>query len=66
MTAQWTGWRKSSRSANAGCCVEVAANADGIGVRDSKTPDRAILRFDPASWSGFLAGVKAGEFDLPA
>jgi hypothetical protein len=63
-SAPWLGWRKSSRSANNGACVEVATDILGVAVRDSKHPDRATLRFPSATWTQFLADVKAGAFDL--
>jgi Domain of unknown function (DUF397) len=57
-------WRKSSYSFAQGDCVEVARDAGGHAcVRDSKDADGAILRFTPAEWSAFLAGVRNGEFD---
>jgi Domain of unknown function (DUF397) len=59
-------WFKSSFSA-AGACVEVAHLPDGAGValRDSSTPSRQPHFFGPDDWNAFVAGVKAGEFDLP-
>jgi Domain of unknown function (DUF397) len=40
---------------------------DAIGVRDSKDsgPGCAVLSFSRTNWDRFLAGIKAGEFDLP-
>ena len=59
-------WVKSSLSLSNGNCVEVARLADGqVGVRDSKNPDGAILRFTSAGWHAFLAGARRGEFDSP-
>ncbi|MET8985891.1 DUF397 domain-containing protein [Nonomuraea wenchangensis] len=61
-----TAWRKAS-ACNAGSCVEVAPVADGgVLVRDGKDPDGPSLRFDGDEWAAFVAGVRAGEFDLSA
>jgi hypothetical protein len=46
-------WRKSSYSANASDCVEVAT---GTGIRDSKAP-AARIEVGVAAWSAFLAEV---------
>jgi hypothetical protein len=57
-------WYKSSYTNGQGNCVEVAALADRVAVRDSKDPDGLVLTFTPVEWLSFGAGVKAGEFDL--
>ena len=57
-------WTKSSLSFSNGNCVEVARLADGqIGVRHSRRNEGPVLRFTPAEWHAFLAGVRNGEFD---
>jgi hypothetical protein len=57
-------WRKSTRSGAAGHCVEVAPTTATIFVRDSKDVAGPRLEFGPRGWSEFIAGVRAGEFDL--
>ena len=56
-------WRKASRSAGNGACVEVAGTQGAVLVRDSKDPDGPRLALGAAQWSAFLAGVKDGQFD---
>jgi Domain of unknown function (DUF397) len=57
-------WVKASLSYANGNCVEVAELPGGdIGVRDSKSPAAAPLRFTPAEWAVFIASAKAGDFD---
>jgi hypothetical protein len=57
-------WVKSSLSFSNGNCVEVASLADDeIGVRNSRHPEGAVLRFTPDEWHAFLGGVRNGEFD---
>ena len=34
-------------------------------VRVVDTKSSEALRFTPEEWAAFVAGVKAGEFDLP-
>ena len=55
-------WRRSTRCGESGC-VEVAFVEGGSLVRDSKLNDSPVLTFGHESWSAFLAGVRAGEFD---
>lgn len=58
-------WHRSTHCTGAdSTCVEVAVDADGVAVRDGKDPDGPRLRFTAAEWSAFLAGARAGEFDL--
>ena len=53
-------WRKSSYSGNnGGNCVEAAAAAPLVAVRDSKDPDGARLAFGREAWEAFAAKVKA-------
>lgn len=57
-------YKKASACSNDCCCVEAVLAAPGeVAVRDSKTG--GTLRFSNAEWRAFVAGVKAGEFDLP-
>jgi hypothetical protein len=56
-------WRKSSRSAAAGHCVEIASAAAAVFVRDSKDVSGPVLEFGAAGWAEFLTGVRDGEFD---
>ncbi|WP_433470818.1 DUF397 domain-containing protein [Saccharomonospora azurea] len=57
-------WRKSSFSGNQGDCVEFRRIEGGVEVRNSKRPDEASVAYTDSEWRAFVAGVKAGEFDL--
>lgn len=62
----WAPFRKSTYS-GAGGCVEISmSTAGGVRVRDSKHPGGPELQFNEHEWRAFLAGIGAGEFDLPA
>ena len=65
MTLQNQGltWRKSTRSAAAGHCVEIATAAAAVFVRDSKDVAGPVLEFGAEGWADFLGGVRAGRFD---
>ncbi|EME99109.1 DUF397 domain-containing protein [Streptomyces mobaraensis NBRC 13819 = DSM 40847] len=54
-----TEWRTSSyTNGDGGNCVEVADQVPGaIRVRDSKAPERALIRFPRVSWAAFVNAV---------
>ncbi|MFJ1746692.1 DUF397 domain-containing protein [Streptomyces sp. NPDC088116] len=54
-------WRKSSYSnINGGECVEIAEGFPGlVPVRDSKNPHGPALILPTASWTAFVATLKA-------
>jgi hypothetical protein len=59
-------YTKSSYS-GAGSCVEVMLlDGHAVGLRDSKDISKPPHVFTLPEWRAFLAGVRAGEFDLPA
>jgi hypothetical protein len=56
----------TSRACNNSACVQVAHLPGGmVALRDSKDTCKAPHVFDSEEWAAFVAGVKAGEFDLP-
>jgi len=61
-----TNWVKSSLSTYNGTCVEIAQlSSNRVGMRDTKDHGTGpILAFSQREWSAFLAGAKAGEFNL--
>lgn len=54
-------WRKSTKSANNGGCVEVADLGDQVAVRDSKNPHGPALVFVDSEWDAFLSAVAKGD-----
>jgi hypothetical protein len=57
----------TARACNNSACVQVAHLPGGmVAVRDSKDTSKAPHVFDSGEWAAFVAGVKDGEFDLPA
>ncbi|MCQ8833212.1 DUF397 domain-containing protein [Streptomyces malaysiensis] len=56
-------WRKSSYSADVHQnCVELAAVADGVRIRESDEPG-AVIRTNPAALRSLIRAVKAARFD---
>ncbi|MGW6447601.1 DUF397 domain-containing protein [Lentzea sp. NPDC055074] len=47
-------WHKSTFSANASSCVEIAT---GVGIRDTKAP-AVHVEVGPAAWALFLGALK--------
>ncbi|TDD89735.1 DUF397 domain-containing protein [Saccharopolyspora karakumensis] len=58
MTSGLGNWRKSSKSAVEGNCVEVAVAPEVVGVRDSKDRDGDVLVFPQQRWADFLSGLR--------
>jgi hypothetical protein len=58
-------WRKSSRSANSGNCVEVSAREHTVAIRDSKQDGTGpILETTVAAWRDFLTSFKESGLGL--
>jgi Domain of unknown function (DUF397) len=55
-------WQKSSFSQGTGECVELAAIADDILMRESDDPE-TVVTTSRDKLRAFVLGVKAGEFD---
>lgn len=59
MAAERGKWVKACDTS---ACVEVLVGDLNVLVAGSKQPD--MLRFTHQEWDEFVAGVKAGKFDL--
>jgi len=56
-------WRKSTRSGSSGDCVEARRSDHAAQVRDSKDQAGPVLSFTADTWTGFVQGIKLGQFD---
>lgn len=53
-------WRKASRSANDGECVEIARALDYVAIRNSKRPEDGMLSCSPEQFRSLLDVAKNG------
>jgi hypothetical protein len=68
ITLQVLPYQAGTCGGNGGACVEVAIFEDGaVAVRDTKDNGSGpVLVYRRDEWAAFIAGVKDGEFELPA
>ncbi len=50
-------WRTSSYTGTSGNCVEVAAAAGAVLVRDTKDRESPVLAVPATAWRAFLADI---------
>ncbi|TDC67841.1 DUF397 domain-containing protein [Actinomadura sp. GC306] len=54
-------WRKAPQSDDYGNCIELAALAGAVAIRDSKAPDVGHLILTPRAFVRLLAHVRQGS-----
>ncbi|MFD5699067.1 DUF397 domain-containing protein [Streptomyces lasiicapitis] len=54
-------WFKSSYTATAGECVEVACPDGAVWVRDSNHRGEGHMNVTPSAWRAFVRGVASGR-----
>lgn len=56
-------WRRASRCATHGSCVEIAhVPGGGMAIRDGKREnDSPVLLFGQEEWQNFTSAIKSGE-----
>lgn len=57
-------WKRSSYCSSGGCVEVKKLDDGGVAVRDAKIANGPVLAFDALEWRSFLAGARAGEFDV--
>ena len=62
--ARATEWRKSRYSMSNGNCVEIAAVAASVIVRDSVNPGYVVVSYPVSTWRNFIADAKSGKFGI--
>lgn len=56
-------WRRSSACQDE-TAMQIAVLGDTIVCRDPKDPAAGIQAYSRAEWTAFVAGAKAGDFDV--
>jgi Domain of unknown function (DUF397) len=56
-------WRKSTRSGSGNACIELAALAGVIGIRDSKNPSHGHLALEPEQFAVLVQRIKQSNLD---